>query len=163
MSFILPNDGADGELRDFAAHRCGGHEVLQRLIDSGAVIAYEANNQQYIRVPTHRWDNKVGVSVENSIAGVTHSPDGAALNDLAESFTNMITKFAAPGQVPTMNDNNNFDIIPSIEWLQPSDTRVANAHSQALVAQRNAINTSSVRIEDIGGILGSDSRYPPPK
>ena len=160
---FFQNDGARGEPRPFAAHCCGGEPVLQELIDCGAVVAYEVNGVQYVRVPEHQWDNQVQVNFEQSVAGVTHAPDGAALHDLANSFGNMITAFSAPGPQRVENTDD-FDVIPSMEWLQPSDTRVSEAHSRAMgTRSHNAYTHSSVRIEDIAGILGSDSRYPPPK
>ena len=129
------HDSHVGEPRAFVAFRCGGEAVLQKMIDNGAVIAYERNNIQMIRVPNNVWDNKTSGVLTKDIGGVTHGRiSNSGLNELSAFFQESLGKF---GVFEAATADGMDDMIPGFEILQAGDPRVRAAHAGGLTQLGN--------------------------
>jgi hypothetical protein len=104
------------------------------MIDSGAVIAYERNKVQMIRVPNNQWDNKTTGVLVKEVGGVSQGRlANGGLNELSSFFEDALNKFGICQGLSEEGD----DMIPGFEILMPGDPRVRSAHASGRIGLGN--------------------------
>ena len=146
--FYSNYDGANGELRPFQAMKIGGEKVFNTLIADGSAIAYIKKwGPQFVRFPTHVWQNKTQLTASNTYGGVDHSRDKhGSLAGIADAFADSITNWTGGVSIDKSAD----DEMASIEFLNPRDSRVNQAHMLGLATNASFI---PLTMDDSHGIL----------
>ena len=127
--------------------KVGGEKVLKTMIDDGSAVAYIKNGHQLVRFPTHVWQNKTQFTASNTYGGVHHSRDKHdSLAEIANTFADSITNWTGGVRI----DNGADDEMPAIEFLNPRDSHVNQAHMLGLATNASLI---PLTMDDSHGIL----------